>query len=699
MKDGYYYYARDSQDKKYHLSKFKVGIDQPLGLQKNLKVKLKERNDSNHGNNIKNTSLNEKLNKIASTTNYTLKVVLCQFDSSVYGDAAYTASDFENMLSGSNYFGNNGSPNDEDIYGSMDYYYSRMSNNMVRINAVVMNDTENDFPVWLTLPHYKLEYQNGTYDFYADAVAVAADSGIDISTNSTTKVVFIYAGNQYTGSLNPQAESVNNWYRMSEKYAGKGENNYDTEDPPSNLTFSHIGTHCHEFGHLLGFEDVYKNPFHTYNWCLMGTGNKNDKCARPAPINPFFRANANWFLTKSIPVPNTGLTLTYSETNPDVYKTDSNYFNFYIEYRRYLSFSEGLPGKGDGPGGLFIWKVKKDNFRQIDFIEADGDTHYTAQGYNSIFPGSENIRNVNDFTTNSNLKDFIYKFSVISGWYVDAIYNSKVFVHNIGDPADTITAIIGCGNNWFGTLPNDITWAGNDITIAGDVTVPENIILTITDNVTVNFEPGTNLIINGTLNTQNVTFSGAEGANIIFNSNVNLANGTKNISNGSTIIFNDNCTIASSASLIIDSNSTVEFNATTNVVDGTFQVGDSTIVQFADNIGLSVNGQLLANNSTFTGNDNPWIVFNSYFEAGDDFHAKFSNDLILMFNDSTTLSNGAELEFLDNTSPGFYGKTKFKNGATCNFSTNSTVVFWDTTKFFAESVTTFGCSSIVEFKE
>jgi len=231
--------VNEIKDNFYSVSKLKVGKDKPKGISKNLKVQLQERSEANF------VEPDNSLSKTTTTTNYTLKVILIEFND-VHGDAKYTKADFENMLSGSNYFGI--SPDGETVYGSMDYYYGRMSSDGISIAATVLNNTVGGYPVWLRLSHNKIHYDT-TSTFWSVAESAANAAGLNISTGSNTKLVYIYSGNFYTGYLNPAAQPWNNRYRMCEKWAGRGPYyNQETDGP---ITFSHIGIHCHEFGHLL----------------------------------------------------------------------------------------------------------------------------------------------------------------------------------------------------------------------------------------------------------------------------------------------------------------------------------------------------------------------------------------------------------------------------------------------------------------
>ena len=280
---------------------------------------------------------------------------------------------------------------------------------------------------------------------------------------------------------------------MCKKWGGRGV--YDNETHPA-ITFSHIGIHCHEFGHLLGFFDLYYGSNAIVDWTLMGDANDLAKGARPGPINPHYRSWKGWIGTSAPPTPNSGINLPYSEVTPTVYKVQSGSDLYFIENRRYQDFSTLLPGYNDGSGGILVWHVT--GIHTIDLIEADGAGYSSGdEDYGDMWPGADNKRNLSDFTsTNSNL---------FSGG------NSNVIMHFVSDPGQTMTAIFG--NKWFGNLPLDLTWSDN-ILVEGEVTVPSNLALTIDPAATIQFDNGTKLTINGKLTAtsssqnQRITFTG-----------------------------------------------------------------------------------------------------------------------------------------------------------------------------------------------
>ncbi|MHB8132316.1 MAG: metallopeptidase domain-containing protein, partial [Mobilitalea sp.] len=349
--DGYYYYASSSNKGKFIFTQLKVGIDKPIGIPKNL---VKTNPFSTRPQNLNsgmNQSDNNRLAKV-TVTNYTLKVLLVEFQD-VHGDVngmSYTRSNFKNMLDGSNY---TTSPDGETAFGSMNQYYNSMTNSDVVINANVLNNSNGgDLPIWVRLSYNKNDYKNYTRSFFPDAYNAGIAAGYDLSTSSTTKLVYIYAGNYYGDGLNPQAGSSR--YMMSEVWSG----GYDNEGTVANgYTFAHIGVHCHEFGHTIGLDDIYGYG-HGVDWSLMGDGcdmgnTTPHKGQCPAPIDPHQRYSHSWVSVQTPSIPNTGVNLTYDGSNPTIYRIVSGSDVYYFENRRYQDYGRYCPDYGSysGSGG------------------------------------------------------------------------------------------------------------------------------------------------------------------------------------------------------------------------------------------------------------------------------------------------------------------------------------------------------------
>ena len=371
--DGYYYYASNSNKGKFILTQLKVGIDNPVGIPKNLVKTNPFITKSQIFNNNIYQNKNNYLAKVALTT-YTIKVLLVEF-LDVHGRNYYTRANFKNMLDGNNY---TTSPDGETAYGSMNQYYNSMTNGNVVINATVLNSSNGgDLPTWVRLSYNKNDYKNYTRNFFTDAYNAGIAAGYDLSTGSTTKIVYVYAGNYYGDGLNPQASS--NSYIMSEVWGGR--THYNDENTAANgYTFAHIGIHSHEFGHLLGLGDIYGYG-HGVDWSLMGDGcdmGNTSPCKGqcPAPIDPHQRYTHSWVTVQTPSIPNTGLNLTYDGSNPTIYRIASGSEVYYFENRRYQDYGRFCPDYVgySGSGGIIVWRTDgATSWPRVEIIEADGE--------------------------------------------------------------------------------------------------------------------------------------------------------------------------------------------------------------------------------------------------------------------------------------------------------------------------------------
>ncbi|MGH7725045.1 MAG: M6 family metalloprotease domain-containing protein [Candidatus Eiseniibacteriota bacterium] len=150
--------------------------------------------------------------------------------------------------------------------------------------------------------------------------------------------------------------------------------------------FTEIGVYCHEFGHALGWPDLYdasslggasnKGPG---NWCLMSTGafgGDSRTPSRPTHPSAWAKMDAGWITIENliadgdrafspIATARRAYRLWYQGENSEEY--------FLLENRQRIGFDAGLPGKG-----LLISRVRS------DVIEQRRPTN-TVNGY--IIPG------------------------------------------------------------------------------------------------------------------------------------------------------------------------------------------------------------------------------------------------------------------------------------------------------------------------
>ena len=183
--------------------------------------------------------------------------------------------------------------------------YEDMSRGDYTIEGRVVNQVQEDdpnLPIWVTLEKTKGDYHKldgktitQAKQSFVDAVLAAAASqqGINTTTNEKRKICIIYAGNKYyIGGLHPHYRRGENLYIMSERTAAP----YGVE--VNSAKFSPIGTHCHEFGHVLGLGDKYSREGNVHGrsygwWGLMAGGNHK---GGGAPSRPLCRpiTEQNW---------------------------------------------------------------------------------------------------------------------------------------------------------------------------------------------------------------------------------------------------------------------------------------------------------------------------------------------------------------------------------------------------------------------
>jgi M6 family metalloprotease-like protein len=93
--------------------------------------------------------------------------------------------------------------------------------------------------------------------------------------------------------------------------------------------FAHIGTHAHEFGHLIGFADEYciqdcsnAGGTSTVEFDLMAFGFANgpNLGSCPAFPNPYYRINCGWVTPTLLDRDATNLTVGYNYEDPIYYR-------------------------------------------------------------------------------------------------------------------------------------------------------------------------------------------------------------------------------------------------------------------------------------------------------------------------------------------------------------------------------------------
>lgn len=161
---------------------------------------------------------------------------------------------------------------EEDVFGSLRDFFNENSYNKFDVTGQILNSQTNGIPNWVTLSETKQTWVNRSINPQRLLDSTLAVSGI--STSGYNKIILIYAGREVGGGLNPATSGVGGFvYQVGEK-TGLQRGRAQTFD-----TFYGIGTHCHEFGHLIGLPDLraFSDPDHPRGiseFSLMSAGNQ-----------------------------------------------------------------------------------------------------------------------------------------------------------------------------------------------------------------------------------------------------------------------------------------------------------------------------------------------------------------------------------------------------------------------------------------
>ncbi len=499
--DGYFYYAELDSRGEFHKSGFKVEIDDPVenGIEKHLKrssQRKKEIEAEKRRRGFLPTIGAAKVSKtLGAPPEVTQGIVLVEFTDVKHrtSPSAYTKVQFEDMLFSTNYTSH---PDGETVFGSVWAYYDDMSGgtfNLTKNNGGgVLNSVDgNGVPIWLTLPESKAIYDSLTASiFFNAAIQAAQDAGINTSTSTTRKIAYIYAGNLYdAGGLTPQVNGIGGgYYSMSERR----DSNHDTnvrKQEYAGANFPHIGTHAHEFGHLLG---QYHPGTDMGWWSLMQSGSQSGSRIGNCPfsLSPEERMNQGWLQFTAI---------AGREENKQIgsgvyYRLFTGYQSEYyvLEHRKGgQGFNRYLWKHFWSGSGLLVWYIRQSNFGlNQDLIEADGIANKDNL-FGDPFPGSSNNQNISDFTTPS-IKSGSDR---PSSWP-----NTHVAAFNITNNTSSTTADV-MNNYWAENIATSTTltygaYIGGTMSISGsgtivtsnaDITVSTGKMLTIGSATTLKF--------------------------------------------------------------------------------------------------------------------------------------------------------------------------------------------------------------------
>ncbi len=252
-----------------------------------------------------------------------------------------SAADVSEMLNGHGYSENGN-------FCSVRDYYKMMSNGKL--------DYTNEVVGPITLKQNRMYYAQNL--LVKEALDAVVDMGIDLSRFDSREdgiidaLSFLYAGQtQYLDWLWPHNHVVNLRYGNNRTYfymissLGRSKNDLS------------IGTCCHESGHMLcRFPDLYdyggrdgdfEKSAGLGRYCLMSSGNHNDRGRTPSPICAYLRDLVGWCDNKVvINDPDEYQAVQGDYGTILVYETDNMNEYFIVENRCKLGLNEGIPANG-----------------------------------------------------------------------------------------------------------------------------------------------------------------------------------------------------------------------------------------------------------------------------------------------------------------------------------------------------------------
>ena len=505
--DQWFYYATLGKEGQYLASEYQVGLDTPPAESYKLErsASWKAQRDSlidvfENGIIQAKQEYNAKQQAAGAgnPVSYTINIVLVEFtDTTHYEDPdpesphynGYLKARYDSMFFSQEHFWEDFEselhPEGDSLFGSFRDYWQEQSRGLLQFseNSRIVNPTNPDgTPQW-----YQLD---STISYYRElGIGTSIDSIVSelyLDTFSG-KVGIIYAGPTNLDFL-PSGNHNGLWPHayIGGKYWITGEQYWDNpaflgDDAPR---FAHIGTHCHEFGHTIGFGHTGQ-----LHWSLMYGGGGNGPrldAACPAGLIPRYRINRGWVsFTDTLEGSIHDFEFEYNYESPKYYKlpvTGSSQF-FILEQRLHdgfdlftpplRRFADPVPPNGF-KGGLLIW-------RGNTLIRADNDAEAwpSTHMFTDPFPYQQDQDFNDDTTPNSQ------------------IYGSRshIAVQKIhwNDATETVTADIYT-NAWGGTIAQNTTLSGN-VYIYDNMQVENNATLSISPGTTIEFAPNTGLSI------------------------------------------------------------------------------------------------------------------------------------------------------------------------------------------------------------
>jgi len=205
-------------------------------------------------------------------------------------------------------------------------------------------------------------------------------SNVDLSQYDAIAV--IYPGIYGSGDLWPHMGYSNDgpYYMMTE---------FDYHQVYAD-DLAYIGSHCHEFGHLLGLPDMYTDPYYVGAWDLMGHGGgggDGNSAERPTSLGEWSKEELGWAIPTVLTEGSfSNMSLSPWTEGPSLYKVVSEKSYFLISYRKSEGYDLLLPE------GMLIWHInpRGDSWTaanpRVNVMRADNTYGYAEPG--DPFPGT-----------------------------------------------------------------------------------------------------------------------------------------------------------------------------------------------------------------------------------------------------------------------------------------------------------------------
>lgn len=330
-------------------------------------------------------------------------------------------------------------PENEKVYGSFRDYWWEMSRpngtpGSLIITGKVVNPADgNGVPVWITADHNRSYYEVpppgvDAWRFLAYEAIRKADSLGYIDTSNVNspnyydKFCVIYARDAiYAGGLRVHAERIGGRYWIMPE-----RNGYQLYG--AGMAFNHIGTHLHEFGHTIGFDEEYSSDdgmtdllvYDVMAWGLYNGPGRKGAC--PATLSPYYRIQKRWVTPIHVWFNTTNLEVQYNYDNPQIYRIDprdaTNDEHYIFETRLRQGFDAYIPTAPESlqyqPGTLLIWHHKITNVCYTDrvrLVHAD-NTRGWGSFLTDFFP-------FNSTTNSQSLNDWTIPGATLGSWYSD----------------------------------------------------------------------------------------------------------------------------------------------------------------------------------------------------------------------------------------------------------------------------------------